>query len=275
MVNISYKNLIQIHNHAMVDCSNKHKFDQCLNVILTKFYSNLGVYNTLYWELNHYNEARIIARSALESILLFSYLITHLEEIPKYYDEAILLKFKNSFIEIKQSKSKSYTNLFSDTQLKLYQEGYIIKNKEIFKLLSNTRQKEILKVLNANEYTINNDNFNEIDKYLQKIELKFQKFHKLFIEMEKITDLQINVKDFLFSYYNEYSQICHGALYSCLDKTDEFDIFSDFNFIKWALDIPIIICDYVKMPISDNYRQLFFREVENLNRKINSIICTQ
>ena len=275
MVNISCNNLIQIHNQALVECSNKYKFDHCLNAILTKIYSNLGVYNTLYWQLNHYNEARIIARSALESILLFSYLITHLEEIPKYYDEAILLKFKNSFIEIKQSNSKLYTNLFSDTQLKLYQEDCIIKNKEIFKFLSNSRQKEILKVLNVNEYTINNDNFNKIDKYLQDIDLKFQKFYKLFIEMEKITDLQINMKDFLFSYYNEYSQICHGALYSCLDKTDEFNVFNDFNFIKCALDILIIICDYVKMPISDNYRQLFFREVENLNRKISSIICTQ
>ena len=147
MVNISYKNLIQIHNKAMVDCSNKYKFDQCLNAILTKFYSNLGVYNTLYWQLNHYNEARIIARSALESILLFSYLATHTDKIQEYYDESMLLEFRNSFIEIKELKTELSKMLFDNSILRERETNYIKRNLELFKLLAITRQKDILNAL--------------------------------------------------------------------------------------------------------------------------------
>ena len=122
MVNISYKKLIQIHNKGMVDCSNKYKFDQCLNAILTKFYSNLGVYNTLYWQLNHYNEARIIARSAIESVLLFSFLITHPDKIQEYDEESFMLEFKNSFIEMKELKTELSNILLEKSQLEIYQE---------------------------------------------------------------------------------------------------------------------------------------------------------
>jgi len=271
MVNISYKNLIQIHNKAMVDCSNKYKFDQCLNAILTKFYSNLGVYNTLYWQLNHYNEARIIVRSAIESVLLFSFLITHPDKIQEYDEESLLLEFKNSFIEMKELRTDLSNILLEKSQLEIYQEDYITYNKEMFKLLSVTKQEDILKILGIDEYILNDDTFNKLDKYLKDFRPEFQKFNKFFALKEDFPDLPIDLKEFLFGHYNIYSQITHGALYKSFDKTTTRDNLNDFSLFKRLLYTLIIICDYVKMPIDDSYKLLINDEINCLNFKIGSL----
>ncbi len=275
MIDINYKNLIQIHNKAMVDCSDKYKFDQCLNAILTKFYSNLGVYNTLYWELKHYNEARIIARSAIESVLLFSFLITHPDKIQEYYDESMLLQFRNSFIEMKELKTELSKMLFDNSVLQEYEESYKKQNLELFKLLSITRQKDILKTLCIDEYMFNDNTFNKLDKYLSRFRPKSQKFNDFFGFIDALPNMQIRLKEFLFLHYNVYSQICHSSLYKCIDNTRKIDILKDFSLFKRLLYTVIMICDYAKMPIDINHRTLIDNEIKNLNIKMNSLICTK
>ena len=274
MTNINYKNLIQIHNQALVECSNKYKFDHCLNAILTKIYSNLRVYNTLYCELKYYNEARIIARSIIESVLLFSYLITQVDKIQEYYDESILLEFRNSFIELKELKTELSNVLFDNTTLKEFEAGYIKRNIELFKLLSPARQNNILKYLSTSEYTVNNDTFDKLDKYLKDFRPKSQKFNDFFKFIDSLPNIQIGLKEFFYTHYNIYSQVSHGSLYKCIDNTKQNDILNDFSLFKRLLYTIIIICDYVKMPIHDNYRQLIGNEIDNLNLKINSLYHT-
>ena len=255
-------------------CSNKYKFDQYLNAILTKIYFNLRTYNILYCELKHYNEARIIARSIMESVLLFSYLITHTDKIQEYYDESMLLEFRNSFIEIKELKTELSKMLFDSSILQEYEESYIKQNLELFKLLPAARQNDILKTLCIDEYTLNDNTFNKLDKYLSKFRPKFQKFNDFFCFIDALPDIQVGLKEFLFLHYNIYSQICHGSLYKCIDNTRKIDILKDFSLFKRLL-YTVIICDYAKMPIDINYRTLIDNEIKNLNIKVNSLICTE
>ena len=217
----------------------------------------------------------IVPTGMFSSVLLFSFLITHPDKIQEYDEESLMLEFKNSFIEIKELKTELSNILLEKSQLEIYQEDYITYNKEMFKLLSVTKQKDILKTLGIDEYILNDDTFNKLDKYLKDFRPEFQKFNKFFTLKEDFPNLPIDLKEFLFGHYNIYSQITHGALYKSLDKTTTRDNLNDFSLFKRLLYTVIIICDYIKMPISNNYRQLFSKEVENLNRKINSIICTQ
>ena len=71
--------------------------------LIKKIISNADAANKLIFE-GHIKEAKIILRSAVESVILITYLSQFLEKIEDYLDEAQILKIKNNFIIYKNMR---------------------------------------------------------------------------------------------------------------------------------------------------------------------------
>ena len=74
-----------------------------LQILIKKIISNADAANKLIFE-GHIKEAKIVLRSAVESVILITYLSQFPEKIDDYLDEAQILKIKNNFIIYKNMR---------------------------------------------------------------------------------------------------------------------------------------------------------------------------
>lgn len=164
-------------------------FDQTINTIksdskalvvyltlIKKIISNADATNKLILE-GHIKEAKIILRSAVESVILITYLSQFPEKIEDYLDEAQILKIKNNFIIYKNIREGGPIDVSGTTITK---EELSVENEKCFNSIQEQAKHKILKGIGVDAYKINDSNFEKFDKYFTNSRPQFMKYEKMF-----------------------------------------------------------------------------------------------
>ena len=183
------------------------------SILLRKIISNLECINELITE-QFTHETLIILRSSIETVVLFCYLTTHLDKQQEYMLDSELIDFKNSFILIKNWKK----DIDTGNPLNLNLQDAINYHEKVFnKHLSVQSQEYVLEKLKLKKYKVTLDNFNTIDKFFrtdQRIRKPFfMDMEKMYSELPKLYDLDVGLRDLIYSDYNVNSQVSHGQYY--------------------------------------------------------------
>ena len=182
-------------------------------ILLRKIISHLECINVLLAE-QFTHEILIILRSAFESMILFCYLTVYTDKQQEYISDIELMEFKNTFILVK--KCKKYIELGNTWILKW--DDSIKYHEDIFyNRLSELNKKYILEKLEFNEYKVNQENFNKIDKFF-KTDKRLRKpffmdMEKMYSELPQMHQIGVGLRDLVFDDYNINSQVTHGQYY--------------------------------------------------------------
>lgn len=214
-------------------------------VLIKKIISNATSANILIYE-GLINEAKIVLRSAIESVILVTYLSQFPDKIKDYLDEAQIIKIKNNFIVLKNMKEGEPIDVYGNTCTK---EDLIEENKRCFDKISKSAKNKILTALKLEDFIITNENFNTYDKYFTAFRPYFMKFDTMFRELDKIgfkiKDIQdYSLKDVVYCFYNESSQIAHSCFLDWYNKIkfnkNECEYLFSY-FIKVTLFLQVLI----------------------------------
>lgn len=231
LISLSYECVLDFYLYLYE--SVKETMNDVLVVILRKIGSNLNSANILI-ESKHYNEANIILRSAIESCIIFCYLIQNPNEIDTYLNDSQMLKFKNSIIDYKNIMREKDNPLMAD----IYQMYDIEKIQKLledsFKCLTCKNQEIILKKIKKETFCFNEENFKILDKYFKHWKPDFMSLKDLYSKISKFPITDIELRNFMFSYYNIFSQITHGDYISWINinKDDKERISNMHSAIK-------------------------------------------
>lgn len=183
------------------------------SILLRKIISNLECINELITE-QFTHETLIILRSSIETVVLFCYLTTHLDKQQEYMLDSELIDFKNTFILIKNWKK----DIDTGNPLNLNLQDAINYHEKVFnKHLSVQNQEYVLEKLKLKKYKVTLDNFNTIDKFFRTDKRMrkpfFMDMEKMYSELPKLYDLDVGLRDLIYSDYNVNSQVSHGQYY--------------------------------------------------------------
>lgn len=290
MINIDKNKLISVKDFCNEMGRLIFYFDQTINTIkfdskalvvyltlIKKIISNADAANKLILE-GHIKEAKIILRSAVESVILITYLSQFPEKIEDYLDEAQIIKIKNNFIIYKNIRDGGPIDINGTTITK---EELSAENERCFNSIQEQAKQKILKGIGVKEYKINNSNFEKFDKYFTNFRPQFMKYEKMFKELD---DTGFNLKDeFIFSlrdivygFYNDSSQIAHSCFLDWSEPTyftqKETEYMFHF-FIKVTLFLKVLLKGAVNF--ENDYTPQFVREMQKSNDKLEIIIYEQ
>lgn len=179
-------------------------------ILLRKIISHLECINVLLAE-QFTHEILIILRSAFESMILFCYLTVHTDKQQEYISDSELMEFKNTFILVKNWKKDielgNPWNLNWDEAIKYHEDIF-------YNRLSELNKKYILEKLEFNEYKVNQENFDKIDKFF-KTDKRLRKpffmdMEKMYSELPQMYQIGVGLRDLVFDDYNVNSQVTHG-----------------------------------------------------------------
>ncbi len=182
-------------------------------ILLRKIISHLECINVLLAE-QFTHEILIILRSAFESMILFCYLTVYTDKQQEYISDIELMEFKNTFILVKNWKKDielgNPWNLNWDDAIKYHEDIF-------YNRLSELNKKYILEKLEFNEYKVNQENFNKIDKFF-KTDKRLRKpffmdMEKMYSELPQMHQIGVGLRDLVFDDYNINSQVTHGQYY--------------------------------------------------------------
>ncbi len=259
-------------------CIESAKYDTkeklVLYVLIKKIISNVTSANILIYE-GQINEAKIILRSAIESVILITYLSQFPEKINDYLDEAQIIKIKNNFIVFKNMRDSEPIDVYGNTCTK---EDLIKENKQCFDKINKTAQDKILKSIKLKDFNITDENLDKFNKYFKNFRPHFMKFDKMFRELDnkgfKIKDVQdYSLKDIVYCFYNESSQVAHSCFLDWhhkikFNKKESEYLFS--YFIKTTLFLQVLIKETInlKPKNTDAYINEMKRAHSNLEKLI-------
>ena len=179
-------------------------------ILLRKIISNLECINELLTE-QFTHEILIILRSAIETIILFCYLTTHLDKEQEYILDIELLELKNTFILVKNWKKDIDTESVVNLDL---QEAFSYHEEIFNKHLSQENKEYVLKKLNLKEYKLTLENLNNIDSFFRNDKrIKkpfFMNIEQMLAELPKFEEIGAELRDLIYSDYNLNSQVTHG-----------------------------------------------------------------
>lgn len=182
-----------------------------LKYLFIKNFGNITAIEILlsYEDYNcFYQEAATILRSFIESSINFIYLLFFEQKRLVYQEDSQLLVFKNNFMWHKKALNypKELIDEFGAT-VKMF-ETELIKS---FNILSNNNKNKILDGIKRKSFTIDNNIYSELDKFLKNYKSQFMNIRKMCNELSSadITVNGLNFKDIINEAYNEYSQITH------------------------------------------------------------------
>ncbi len=243
-------------------------------VLIKKIISNATSANILIYE-GQINEAKIVLRSAIESVILVTYLSQFPEKIDDYLDEAQTIKIKNNFIVLKNTRESEPIDIYGNTCTK---EDLVNENKRCFDEISQRAQNKILTGLKLKEFNITDENFNKFDKYFTDFRPLFMKFDKMFRELDdkgfKIKDVQdYSLKDIVYCFYNESSQVAHSCFLDWhhkikFNKKESEYLFS--YFLKVTLFLQILIKETINLkPQNTN---VYINEMKKAHANLEKLI---
>ena len=220
-------------------------------VLIKKIISNATSANILIYE-GQINEAKIVLRSVIESVILVTYLSQFPEKIDDYLDEAQITKIKNNFIVLKNTREGEPIDVYGNTCTK---EDLVNEIELCFNEISKRAQNKILTGLKLKEFNITDENFNKFNKYFTDFRPHFMKFDKMFRELDdkgfKIKDVQdYSLKDIVYCFYNESSQVAHSCFLDWhhkikFNKKESEYLFS--YFIKVTLLLQVLIKETINL----------------------------
>lgn len=232
------------------------QINSTMQVILRKILSNLEAANILI-KVGFINEAKIILRSAIESVVLFCYLLEFPDKKEIYYVDSQMLEFKNSFITYKEFKNCQNDPDFQETLEPFPEEKLREENEAFFANLHPSNQSKILTELKLEKYELNDDTLQKLDNFFRNKHKKafFQKLEDMYKELAGFKKLRFGLRDILFRYYNHDSQIAHGRLHDWIrnhsidiEKSSYQPIFSQSIRI---IMLPIIACQEKGLNVSE------------------------
>lgn len=227
----------------MVNYDTKEKL--VFYVLVKKIISNATSANILIYE-GYINEAKIVLRSAIETVILITYLSQFQNKVDDYLDEAQIVKIKNNFIVLKNTREGEPIDVYGNT---CTNEDLIKENKRCFDEISDNAKTKILTAIGVKDFIITDENFNLFDKFFTNFRPYFMKFDNMLKELNKIDfkikDVQdYSLKDIIYCFYNESSQIAHGCFLDWhhkikFDKKEMEYLF--LFFIKVTLFLQILL----------------------------------
>lgn len=264
-----------------------HYFDQIINTInfnskllavfqtlIKKIISNTDAANKLIF-YNHIKEAKIILRSAIETVILITYLSKFQEKVDDYLDEAQILKIKNNFIIYKSIQDGEPLNINGKTASK---EELFAENKRCFNLIQDSAKNKILKGIGIKDYEIDNLNFEKVDKYFTNFRPQFMRYEKMFKELDEIgfqikDEFIFSLRDIVYGFYNDGSQIAHSCFLDWSEPTHLTQKEAEYMFhffIKVTLFLKILLKDTID--IGNTYAPVLISEMKKSYDKLEQII---
>ena len=290
MINIDKNKLISVKDFCNEMGRLIFYFDQPINTIkfdskalvvyltlIKKIISNADAANKLILE-GHIKEAKIILRSAVESVILITYLSQFPEKIKDYLDEAQILKIKNNFIIYKNMRDGEPIDVNGTT---ISKEELSAENERCFNSIQEQAKQKILIGIGVNAYNINDSNFSKFDKYFTNFRPQFMKYEKMFKELDdagfKLEDEFIfGLRDIVYGFYNDSSQIAHGCFLDWSEPTyftqKEAEYMFHF-FMKVTLFLKVLLKGSVNF--ENDHTPQFVREMQKSNDKLEIIIYGQ
>ncbi len=214
VISLSYECVLDFYLHLYE--SVKNTMNDVLVVILRKIGSNLNSANILI-ESKHYNEANIILRSTIESCVIFCYLIQNPNEIDTYLNDSQMLRFKNSIIDykniIREKDNPKMADIYQIYDIKTVQKSL----EDVFKQLTPKNQEIILKKIKKETFCFNEENFKILDKHFKYWKPDFMKLEDMYLKISKLPITLFELRNFLYSLYNSFSQTAHGDYISWIN----------------------------------------------------------
>lgn len=243
-------------------------------VLIKKIISNASAANNLISN-GYFKEAKIVLRSAIETVILITYLSQFPRKVEDYLDEAQILKIKNNFIIYKCMKEGEPVDV----------NGRIVTKEEIpaesercFDSIQDSAKKKILDGVSVKEYKINDSNFEMFNEYFTKFRPQFMTYEKMFKELDeagfKIKDEFIfSLRDIVYCFYNDSSQIAHSCFLDWSTSTHFTQKEAEYMFhffIKVTLFLKVLLKDVVVM----NNAKIpnLIKEMRKANDKLEQII---
>lgn len=287
MKNIDQNKLISVEEFCNEMGRLIYYFDQTIDAIrfdskalvvyltlIKKIISNADAANKLILE-GHIKESKIILRSAVESVILITYLSQFPEKIEDYLDEAQILKIKNNFIIYKNIRNGEPIDVNGTT---ISKEELSAENERCFNTIQEQAKQTILEGIGVKEYKINNSNFTKFDKYFTSFRPQFMKYEKMFKELDGIgfklkDDFIFGLRDIVYGFYNDSSQIAHGCFLDWSGPTyftqKEAEYMFHF-FMKVTLFLKVLLKGSVNF--ENDHTPQFVREMRKSNDKLEMII---
>ena len=290
MINIDKNKLISVEDFCKEMGRLIFYFDQTIHAIkfdskalvvyltlIKKIISNADAANKLILE-GHIKESKIILRSAVESVILITYLSQFPEKIEDYLDEAQILKIKNNFIIYKNIRDGEPIDINGTT---ISKEELSAENERCFNSIQEQAKQKTLEGIGVKEYKINNLNFPKFDKYFTSFRPQFMKYEKMFKELDNIgfklkDDFIFGLRDIVYGFYNDSSQIAHGCFLDWNEPTyftqKEAEYMFHF-FMKVTLFLKVLLKGTVNF---ENTRtSKLVRKMLKSNEKLEIIIYGQ
>lgn len=287
MITIERKKLISVKDFCNEMGRLIYYFDQIINTIrfdskalvvyltlIKKIISNADAANKLIFE-GHIKEAKIILRSAVESVILITYLSQFPEKIEDYLDEAQILKIKNNFIIYKNMRNGEPIDVNGTT---ISKEVLSAKNERCFNSIQEQAKQKILKGIGTKEYIINDSNFLKFDKYFSNFRPQFMKYENMYKELDdtgfKLEDEFIfGLRDIVYGFYNDSSQIAHGCFLDWCEPTNFTQKEAEYMFhffMKVTLFLKVLLKGAVNF--ENAHTPQIVREIRKSNNKLETII---
>lgn len=242
--------------------------------LLKKIISNVTSANILIFE-NYINEAKIVLRSALETIVLLTYLSKFPNKIKDYLDEMQILKIKSNFIMYKNLQDKEVVEI--DGRIYTKQE-LSLESENFFEPIRESAKKKLSDSLGIKKLVFNEKTFTKFEKYFSTLRPEFMRYEKMYRELDKsgfkIKDVSdYSLKDIIYMFYNDSSQVAHGCLLDWnhpqyLSQQEASYLFQ--YFVKTTLFVKVLLKGTLNFDIEGEGTHLIVMQqaIENLEKLV-------
>lgn len=244
--------------------------------LIQKIVSNSYSANILIKE-GQINEAKILLRSATETVILVTYLSKFQDRINDYLDESQILKIKNMFMIYKLLRNGEVIDENGRIGTK---EDAALTIKKNFDVITDSAKTKLLENIGIDDFIISTDSYDKIDKYFtKKFRPVFFKYKDMYEELDKIgfkikdDKEEFSLKDIVYGFYNDSSQVAHGCFMDWNRKI-EFNkqeaTYMFHFFIKTTLFLRVLLSDTINF---DNKQIIpFVRKMQQANINLEKLI---
>ena len=244
--------------------------------LIQKIVSNSYSANILIKE-GQINEAKILLRSATETVILVTYISKFQDRINDYLDESQILKIKNMFMIYKLLRNGEVVDENGRIGTK---EDAALAIKKNFDVITDSAKTKLLENIGIEDFIISTDSYDKIDKYFtKKFRPVFFKYKDMYEELDKIgfkikdDKEEFSLKDIVYGFYNDSSQVAHGCFMDWNRKIvfnkQEASYMFHF-FIKTTLFLRVLLKD----PINFNKPQIipYVRKMQQANINLEKLV---
>lgn len=244
--------------------------------LIQKIVSNSYSANILIKE-GQINEAKILLRSATETVILVTYLSKFQDRINDYLDESQILKIKNMFMIYKLLRNGEVVDENGRIGTK---EDAALAIKKNFDVITDSAKTKLLENIGIDDFIISTDSYDKIDKYFtKKFRPVFFKYKDMYEELDKIgfkikdDKEEFSLKDIVYGFYNDSSQVAHGCFMDWNRKI-EFNkqeaTYMFHFFIKTTLFLRVLLSNTINF---DNKQMIpFVRKMQQANINLEKLI---